>query len=129
MDYALVIRALERHVGIAERSMQFFRERIMNRQYSDAVIITQEATRALHEVKKQRDLYELQKSLYKRAWDRRPTQFPTISPCRPKRRLSRRTFPTNRCRMPPNARYPTLLPSSPSDVSSGKDFFGPTPKF
>lgn len=63
MDYALVIRALERHVGIAERSMQFFRERRMGRQYKDAVVITTEATRALEHVKLMRDLSRIETGL------------------------------------------------------------------
>jgi hypothetical protein len=93
MDYALVIRALERHVGIAERSMQFFRERIMNRQYHDAVIITQEATRALHEVKKQRDLYELQKSLYQARLGPPPDAIPNDKPLQTEATAVEKDFP------------------------------------
>lgn len=80
MDYALVIRALERHVGICERSMQFFRTQRMGTQYSDAVKITAEAMRALREVGKQRDLYELQVSLSRMSATQPPAPFPDDKP-------------------------------------------------
>ena len=80
MDYALVLRALGRHVGIAERSVQFFREKRMGRQYADAVILVEEAIRARDEVVKMRDLYQLQVSLHKSGIGPPPSPIPDETP-------------------------------------------------
>lgn len=64
MDYALVLRALGRHVGIAERSLQFFRERNLGRQFEEGLIVLDEAVRARDEVIKMRELYNIQQGLF-----------------------------------------------------------------
>jgi len=80
MDYALVLRALGRHVGITERSVQFFREKRMGRQFDDAVTLLEEAIRARDEVIKMRELYQLQVSLHKANMGPPPTPFPDEKP-------------------------------------------------
>ena len=65
MNYALIISALEKHAGIAQRSLDFFRERRMGVQYATGIAMLEEATRALAEAKKMRDMYAFQMDLYK----------------------------------------------------------------
>lgn len=80
MDYALVLRALGRHVGITERSVQFFREKRMGRQFDDAVTLLDEAIRARDEVIKMRELYQMQVSLHQAGMGPPPPPFPDEKP-------------------------------------------------
>lgn len=80
MDYALVLRALGRHVGIAERALEFFRERRLGKQFEDGVIVLNEAIRARDEVIKMRDLYKLQESLHHAGMGPAPSPFPDETP-------------------------------------------------
>lgn len=65
MNYALVISALEKHVGIAQRSLNFFREQNLGRQFSEGLALLEEATRALTEVKKMKEMHDFQIKLWK----------------------------------------------------------------
>ena len=65
MNYALIISALEKHANIAQRSVNFFREKRMGVQFSEGLALLEEATRALAEAKKMRDMYAYQMDLYK----------------------------------------------------------------
>ena len=76
MDYALVIRALERHVGICQRALDFFRERRLGRQFNDQMIILDEANRALAETRKMRDFNQLQKDMFKAGIGPAPNPVP-----------------------------------------------------
>lgn len=80
MDYALVLRALGRHVGISERSVQFFREKRMGRQFKDAMILLNEAVAAREEVIKMRDLYEMRLNLWKAGLGPAPEAAPDDKP-------------------------------------------------
>jgi len=80
MDYALVLAALGRHVGIAERALQFFREQRMGKQFEEGVIVLNEAVRARDEVIKMRDMHRMQADLYKAGIGPPPTPFPDEKP-------------------------------------------------
>lgn len=80
MDYPLVIRALERHVGICERSLQFFREKRMGRQFTDAVTLLEEAVRALQDVKRARDIHYVHKGVAAMGLEEPPPPSPPDTP-------------------------------------------------
>lgn len=80
MDYPLVIRALERHVGICERSVQFFRERRLGVQFRDGMVMLDEATRALQDVKRARDIHYVHKGVAAMGLEEPPPPSPPDTP-------------------------------------------------
>jgi hypothetical protein len=80
MDYPLVIRALERHVGICERSVQFFREQRMGMQFKDGVALLEEAVRALQDVKRARDIHYVHKGVAALGLEEPPPPAPPDTP-------------------------------------------------
>jgi len=93
MDYALVLRALGRHVGISERSVQFFREKRMGRQFQDACTLLDEAIRARDEVIKMRDMYNMQVNLHHAGMAPPPSPFPDETPLHSGPAVSDKDFP------------------------------------
>jgi hypothetical protein len=80
MDYPLVIRALERHVGICERSVQFFRERRMGMQFKEGIALLEEATRALLDLKRARDIHYVHKGVAALGLEDPPPPSPPDTP-------------------------------------------------
>lgn len=65
MNYALVIKALERHVDIAQRSLNFFREQRIGTKFAEAGALLEEGVRALDEVRKMKEMHDYQTDLWK----------------------------------------------------------------
>lgn len=63
MNWALVISALETHVGISQRALDFFRERSMGKEFEDGKHLLDEAVRALIEATAERDRLLREKNL------------------------------------------------------------------
>lgn len=113
MDYALVLRALGRHVGISERSVTFFRERHMGRQFDDAMTILNEAVQAREEVIRMRDLYNMQVNLHRSGLGPAPEPFPDEQPLHSNPPVSDKDFPDEPLVDAPIAEKPPSSPLKP----------------